>query len=825
MNTTGAFVAGSIVGKLLLDKTGWNASIKSVDKDTSDLVKSAQKISEAHQKVGLMFTGVGLAVVGSLAAMVKKTADFGDKLFDLSQITGISAATLSSFKLAADKSGTSLEGVALGLRFLGRSMAAATAGTGAAGAAFKALGISVTDTSGKLRPMDDVMMEVADRFASMENGAQKTALAIKLFGRSGSELIPFLNLGRAGLGELRKEAERLGIVMSDTDAAASDKFNDALVSLQGSVQGVGMAIGKILLPAAQGLADALTRAASGVTEAMNKNGAFTQTLVEMSGVFGVVATAAGGFHLALALGLKVMATTAAALQTTVGALAIATTAWTALATAVVFYILKLQELEAAKADLNRSDEAFWEMQGRIITKLQDVATVAGIHHDVMAELYNSYGVGNAALALQAIRLGQWESKFPGITAALEQVATKSREAYDKLKPPKTIPEGIADVRIEIEKLRPPIIDAAEAFRDLSNTSLGRLVSDMQAMEVFEMPEPNFDAAFKGLEIEAAGSAKVIESVLGESFEGAANASEIASKKIRESIASLTAGGTIGETKNKIAEIEIALTKTGLTAEKIRQLKDELARLKGVVADSTPWGKFLSGARDAFNQLSAAITPVIDQIQKNSTIAIENEYKRRLAYINKTVKNEEAKQAAITALEAEFQIKRTKQQASAAKMSKAIALAGATMNMAEAITAALTMKPWTPFNFVLAATTAALAAVQVGLIAAQPIPLAEGASFTKPTLLQNVLVGEKRPEYLLDKPKLTDIVRDALMMPRFMGAPAMAMAGAGGGGGTVTLNFNGPLVSSPGVSMRDLEAAGENLVVILDRQLKRVGRRL
>jgi len=285
------------------------------------------------------------------------------------------------------------------------------------------------------------------------------------------------------------------------------------------------------------------------------------------------------------------------------------------------------------------------------------------------------------------------------------------------------------------------------------------------------------------------------------------------------------GGTIGETKNKIAEIELALTKTGLTTAKIRELKDELARLKGVVADTSPWGKFADAASSAMSKITAFIQPIINafnaviaQAQTNSAIAIENEYKKRLAYINKTIINEEAKQKAIMALEAEYEIKKSAARAAGAKQAKAVAMMEAIVNTASAVVEALP-------NIPLSIIVGALGAIQVALIAAQPIPLAEGASFTKPTLLQNVLVGEKRPEYLLDKPKLTDIVRDALMMPRFMGAPAMAMAGAGGGGGTVTLNFNGPLVSSPGVSMRDLEAAGENLVVILDRQLKRVGRRL
>ena len=84
------------------------------------------------------------------------------------------------------------------------------------------------------------------------------------------------------------------------------------------------------------------------------------------------------------------------------------------------------------------------------------------------------------------------------------------------------------------------------------------------------------------------------------------------------------------------------------------------------------------------------------------------------------------------------------------------------------------------------------------------------------MLQNVLVGEKRPEYLLDKPKLTDIVRDALMPPAFMGAPAMAMAGAGGGGQTInaTLNFH-----TTGLSRRDFEMAADDLLFVIKTKMR------
>ena len=408
------------------------------------------------------------------------------------------------------------------------------------------------------------------------------------------------------------------------------------------------------------------------------------------------------------------------------------------------------------------------------------------------------------------------------------VAKVTLEAY--LKSPRSNESGIKNMKDYIKgmedslKTLNPVLSQAEqgvvefgidasalarnpAFDILSDSAktLGAVVGG-ELGKAIDYVEPKYDGMFEG--------------IIGWCARAKTKFSELT-----DSVKALVIGGTVEETTWKIEDLQEALLVPGLTLERIRELNVELAKLKGIRSESSGgWASFISKIAADFATLKTLIDPIIQQITMNSSIAIENEYKKRLAYINKTVKNEEAKQKAIMALEAEYEIKKTAAARRAATIAKAVALTSAIVNTAEAVTKALAQGGFI-FGIPMAAIVGALGAIQVALIAAQPIPLAEGASFTKPTLLQNVLVGEKRPEYLLDKPKLTDIVRDALMMPRFMGAPAMAMAGAGGGGGTVTLNFNGPLVSSPGVSMRDLEAAGENLVVILDRQLKRVGRRL
>jgi hypothetical protein len=768
MNTGGAFVAGSIVGKLLLDKTGWNASIKSVDKDKKSLNGMAANIGSAFVQLGKMAAVAGVAAAGTLAMIVKKTAEAGGAIWDMSQRTGIATETLSGLKLAADKSGTSLEGVALGLRFLGRNMAAGIE-------SFKEMGVSVRDVNGNLRPMQDVILDVADRFARMENGAAKTALAIKLFGRSGTELIPMLNLGAEGLRKEIGLAEKLGLVFTEKTARAADRFKDTMTELNGALTGMRNDIGNALIPI-------FTKLAAGVTQALTfirgKIAEFVASGALQEWAIGTAKVIIGAFK------------------------------------------LMVQAAEGFMLVNAMVNAAF----RKVLAATQDAVAVAA---DLIARVI---GLTSAAAAV-----GYWTmaESARGAAATLRESAEQMMEgAYEKSKPfialidaLDMISAGFGKAGTIANKTFKGMAAASGVSVDEMTANLEKLLADLESVANMEPVEFPIEFDFSNLD-------EIIPpDFMKDILDGAARAAAEASQKIRDSIKSLTAGGTIAETKNRIAEIEQALLKVGLTAEKIRELKDELARLKGVVADSTPWGRFVDAAttaiskiQQAYQLLGTAMSAVIDQARINAEIAIENEYKKRLAYINKNVKDETKRQAAIVALEAEYEIKKSAARAAAAKSAKAMSIMEAMVNTAVAVTSALKVfPPW--LGIALAAVVGALGAIQVGLIAKQPIPLAEGASFEKPTLLQNVLVGEKRPEYLLDKPKLTDIVRDAMAMPRFLGAPAMAMAGVGGGGGTVTLNFNGPLVSSPGVSMRDLEAAGENLVIILDRQLRRVGRRL
>ena len=187
---------------------------------------------------------------------VTETAQFGDELAKSSQKVGVSVESLSGLAHAATLSGVAFEDLTGGLAKLAKNMQLAVfTPSSPTAAAFKALGIQVTDAQGHLRGTEDVLDDVAEKFSHMEDGAGKTALAMNLFGRSGKELIPFLNEGREGLAEMKAEAERLGISMSTEQAKAAEKYKDDMERVDETLKGLKIRVANEVLPALDRMAE------------------------------------------------------------------------------------------------------------------------------------------------------------------------------------------------------------------------------------------------------------------------------------------------------------------------------------------------------------------------------------------------------------------------------------------------------------------------------------------------------------------------------------------------------------------------------------------
>jgi len=186
----------------------------------------------------MSFAAIGTGI-GVLANFTKQAIDTADQISKMSQKVGVSVESLSTLRYAAEISDLSMETFGTTLKKLSQNLFDVAHGQGKDVAiAFSELGISATDSNGKLRATEEVLLQVADKFSAMTDGTEKTALAVKLFGRSGMELIPFLNQGKVGLQNLTDEAEKLGLKLDTETAQAAEKFNDSLKTLKESINGL-----------------------------------------------------------------------------------------------------------------------------------------------------------------------------------------------------------------------------------------------------------------------------------------------------------------------------------------------------------------------------------------------------------------------------------------------------------------------------------------------------------------------------------------------------------------------------------------------------------
>lgn len=231
--------AGSIVIDLLM-RTG------SFETDTKRAEKALREFEKTATQWGKAVAGAATVATVALGYMVKQSIDAMDSMYKLAQVTGTTVEEFSGLAYAAELAGTNQEQLGSGLVKLAKNMSEARQAAGDTRTAFEALGISVGSL--ETATVKDTLLTIAEQFEGYADGVNKTALATALFGKSGAELIPFLNQGKEGIADLVKEAERLGVVFKEEDAKAAEVFNDTLTKLNTVVKGLTTQIAIELLP-------------------------------------------------------------------------------------------------------------------------------------------------------------------------------------------------------------------------------------------------------------------------------------------------------------------------------------------------------------------------------------------------------------------------------------------------------------------------------------------------------------------------------------------------------------------------------------------------
>ena len=223
--------------------------IRGNDQSAKAIASSVRNLQGLDSALGAVSRQLsGILSVGALVSLGKSALDMAGHLEDASKKFGVSASELSQLQYVAKLSGVEFEDLGGAFKFLAKSISEAENPSSDAALAFKAMGFSVKEL--KTLSPNEVFMRLADAFSEMKDGANKTALALAIFGRAGANILPVMADGSAGIKKLKEEAVAMGATLSDEQIQKLDGYGDAIDKI-----GIGAKItaGKLAIDLVDGI--------------------------------------------------------------------------------------------------------------------------------------------------------------------------------------------------------------------------------------------------------------------------------------------------------------------------------------------------------------------------------------------------------------------------------------------------------------------------------------------------------------------------------------------------------------------------------------------
>lgn len=219
-------------------------SLAKLNNELKDHTKiSAKSMSEMRTSIAIVTT-IAAAYIGA----ANEAGKYADTIDGLSMRTGIATDTIQKLEYVCISADIEFGVIQGSLRKLTKSMDDAKGGTGDAATAFKTLKLSVTGINGELKDSETMFYEVIDALSQVRNETERDALAMSIFGKSATELNGMIELTSTGIKNLSKEAENLGIIMSEEDIAKAAAFNDQLKVLEKVLSTTAMKAGMEIIP-------------------------------------------------------------------------------------------------------------------------------------------------------------------------------------------------------------------------------------------------------------------------------------------------------------------------------------------------------------------------------------------------------------------------------------------------------------------------------------------------------------------------------------------------------------------------------------------------
>ncbi len=242
------------------------------DEATKVIERVAERLKSVGKSTalaGAAMTAAGTAVVAPVLAAAKSFSDYVDGLNDTRVQTGFAVESLSTLSFVAEQQGASLDGLKKGLVGMAKFTTQVASGGKGAKKVLDALGISTSQFM-SMTP-EERFRALAEQVSKISDPTLRAGVAMKVFGKSGAELLPMLALGAKGIADMQQRAAELGLTISQADADKFGSFGDELAAIGQQARRAWWGLGAAMIEAFTPFIPVVQRAMKTVIEFVDRN--------------------------------------------------------------------------------------------------------------------------------------------------------------------------------------------------------------------------------------------------------------------------------------------------------------------------------------------------------------------------------------------------------------------------------------------------------------------------------------------------------------------------------------------------------------------------
>ena len=332
-----------LAAKISLDTSAYDQSLDESEKKASSFGSGIKKgLGTAAKVGGAALVALGTTAIAGTKSLVEGTmavAEYGDNIDKMSQKLGISAEAYQEWDFILQHSGASIDGLKAGMKTLSVQMTSASDvindtanaemlleaqlengeitldeynqqydalydGAYESLGALGQLGLTMQEINEVSNDQEKAFALIIEKLQEMPEGAERTALATELLGKSGTELGALLNTSAEDTEKMRQAVHDLGAVMSDDAVKNAAAFQDSLQDAQTAVTGLKDNLLGELLPSFTEVLNGFAGLVSGTDETGEQLSAGIEKAVNsISNLLPKLLSVAGNIVLSLAKGI------------------------------------------------------------------------------------------------------------------------------------------------------------------------------------------------------------------------------------------------------------------------------------------------------------------------------------------------------------------------------------------------------------------------------------------------------------------------------------------------------------------------------------------